>query len=153
MKPMKKYFLIAFFFSVALTSCEKPRTEIDYSGIYRGTRFNYNYYWDTASGDLSVDFGSNPDALINVEKGRNGYYIVDMSGSIVSYFQDGIAQSQSDASRTDWYTETYYELKGDSLIGKLDHWRAGIGGIGWWVSSSPRDSTNYSRTEYFMKAL
>lgn len=151
MKPIKKYFLIAFFFSVALTSCEKPTTEIDYSGIYQGTRLLYSYSLD-ANGDLSFTLESFPTAQLNVEKGGDRYYILD-GGGIVSYFQDGIAQSQSDSSRTDWYAETYYELKGDSLIGKIEVWFVNNGEIGWWVSSSPRDSTNYSRTEYFMKAL
>ena len=151
MKPNKKNFLIIFFFTVALTSCEKPTTEIDYSGIYQGTRLLYTYSLDT-NGNLSFTLETFPTAQLNVEKGRDRYYILD-GGGIISYFEDGIAKGQRDASRTDWYAETYYELKGDSLIGKIETWTVNNGEIGWWVSSSPRDSLNYGRTEYFMKAL
>ena len=54
MKPNKKNFLIIFFFTVALTSCEKPTTEIDYSGIYQGTRIIYNYSMDSIGGSSSL---------------------------------------------------------------------------------------------------
>ena len=146
-----KYFLIVFFFIVALTSCEKPTTEIDYSGIYQGTRIIYNYSMDSIGGSSSLTDSSAGFFQEVVEKGRYKYYIL-LGGAPPAYFEDGIAVGHTDPSRPEYYLEAFYELKGDSLIGYADRWLPNDGEIGWWVSSSPRDSNNYSRWEYFLKA-
>lgn len=151
MKPIIKYFLIVFFFTVALTSCEKPTTDIDYSGIYQGTSITYNYALDS-NGVFSSWTDSCSKCQETVEKGRNNYYIL-LGGGNTAYFVDGIAVAQTDPSHPEYYIEVFFELKGDSLFGHKDRWVANGGEIGWWVSSSPRDSNNYAHTEYFLKAL
>ena len=135
---------------ITLTSCEKSKAEIDYSGMYRGTRIESHYLRDV-SGNLSFTTNSETGFRMAVEKGTNGNYL-EIDGYVL-YFVDGVVEQQDDTTNPDRYSRRYFELKGDSLIGRTDHWWADNGEIGWWVNSSPRDSNNYRIEEYFLKAL
>ena len=135
---------------ITLTSCEKSKAEIDYSGFYQGTRIESRYRRD-ASGNLSFTTNSDTGFIMPVEKGRNGYYL--LNGGYVTYFEDGIAEGHDDITNPEYYSRRYFELKSDSLIGRREVWWADNGEIGWWLIGSDPDSNNYRFEEFFLRAL
>ena len=141
---------LSFIATLAIWSCDKTATDIDYSGRYQGDRIETEYDLDADSNLIGTSNTENGFQVF-VEKGRSGYYILD--GYVITYFTDGRGESSSDPSVMDNYVRTYFELKNDSLLGTIDYWWTNNGELGWWITSSKIDSINYRHTEYRLKAL
>lgn len=141
---------LSFIATLAIWSCDKTATEIDYSGRYQGDVIETEYYLDADSNLIGTSNTLNEFQMI-VEKGRSGYYV--MQNGVITYFTDGRGESSSDPSVMDNYVRTYFELKNDSLLGTTDQWWTNNGELGWWITSSKIDSINYRHSEFRLKAL
>ena len=145
-----RFLNLLIFAAITFWSCDKTSTDIDYSGRYQGERVETTYSLDTDSNLIATTNTYNDHQTI-VEKGRNGYYV--LQGGTITYFVDGRGEGSTDPSITDYYVRTSFELKSDSLTGATDEWWTNNGELGWWTSSSEIDSNNYRHTKYKLKAL